>query len=62
VVAGKPAKLVVEMAALRITALVTPLQSGVKGQTIRVRNLDTQRVFEAEVVGADLLQAELGGE
>lgn len=62
VAAGKPAKLVVETATLRMTALVTPLQSGVKGQLIRVRNLDTQRVFEAEVVGADLLQAELGGE
>ncbi len=60
VAAGKPAKLVVETATLRMTVLVTPLQSGVKGQLIRVRNLDTQRVFEAEVVGADLLQAELG--
>ncbi len=62
VAAGKPAKLVVETATLRMTALVTPLQSGVKGQIIRVRNQDTQRVFEAEVVGVDLLQAELGGE
>jgi hypothetical protein len=62
VVAGRPARLVVEMATLRMTALVTPLQSGVKGQTIRVRNLDTQRAFEAEVVGPDLLQAEVAGE
>jgi flagella basal body P-ring formation protein FlgA len=59
---GKPAKLVIETATLRMTALVTPLESGVKGQIIRVRNLDTQRVFEAEVVGGGLLQAELGHE
>jgi hypothetical protein len=62
VAAGKPAKLVVETATLRLTALVTPLQSGVKGQLIRVRNQDTHRVLEAEVVGVDLLQAALGGE
>jgi len=62
VAAGKPAKLVVETATLRMTALVTPLERGVKGQLIRVKNLDTQRVFEAEVVGAGLLRAELAGE
>jgi hypothetical protein len=62
VAVGKPAKLVVETATLRLSALVTPLQSGVQGQIIRVRNQDTQRVLEAEVIGAGLLQAELGGE
>ena len=62
VAAGKPAKLVIETATLRMTALVTPLEAGVKGQLIRVKNLDTQRVFEAEVVGAGLLRAELAGE
>jgi hypothetical protein len=62
VAAGKPAKLVLGTATLRMTELVIPLQDGVKDQLIRVRNLDTQRVFEAEVVGAGLLQAELGGE
>ncbi|HXX24059.1 MAG TPA: flagella basal body P-ring formation protein FlgA [Terriglobia bacterium] len=62
VAAGKPAKLVVETATLRLTVLVTPLESGVKGQLIRVRNLDTQRVLKAEVVGEGLLQAKLGGE
>jgi hypothetical protein len=62
VAAGKPAKLVVETATLRITALVTPLESGVQGQIIRVRNQDTQRVLKAEVVGRGLLEAELGGE
>jgi hypothetical protein len=62
VAAGKPAKLVVETATLRMTALVTPLQSGVQGQMIQVRNQDTHRVLKAEVVGVDLLRAELGGE
>jgi flagella basal body P-ring formation protein FlgA len=62
VAAGKPAKLVVETATLRMTALVTPLEPGVKGQLIRVKNLDTQRVFEAEVVGVGLLRAEFAGE
>ena len=52
---GKPAKLVVETGTLRMTALVTPLESGAKGQQIRVKNPDTQRVFKAEVVGEDLL-------
>jgi hypothetical protein len=62
VAAGKPAKLVVETATLRLTVPVTPLESGVKGQLIRVRNLDTQRVLEAEVVGEGLLEAEFAGE
>jgi hypothetical protein len=64
VAAGKPAKLVVETATLRMTALVTPLESGVQGQIIRVRNQDTDRVLKAAVVGRDLLQvqAELEGE
>jgi hypothetical protein len=59
---GKLAKLVVETPTLRMTALVTPLEPGVKGQIIRVRNPDTQRVLKAEVVGRGLLEAELGGE
>jgi len=62
VAAGKPAKLVVETATLRMTAVVTPLEPGVKGQVIRVKNLDTQRVFKAEVVGAGLLRAAFAGE
>ncbi len=59
---GKAAKLVVETPTLRMTALVTPLESGAQGQVIRVKNLDTQRVFQAEVVGEGLLHAELAGE
>ena len=59
VAAGKPARLVIETPNLRLTARVSPLESGVKGQVIRVRNLDTQRILEAQVVGVGLLQAEL---
>ncbi|SPE26903.1 hypothetical protein SBA2_310009 [Acidobacteriia bacterium SbA2] len=59
---GKPAKLVVETETLRMTVLVTPLESGAKGQQIRVKNLDTQRVFKADVVGEDLLGAALARE
>ena len=59
VAAGKPARLVIETPNLRLTARVSPLESGVKGQVIRVRNLDTQRVLEGQVVGPGLLQAEL---
>jgi hypothetical protein len=62
VAAGKPAKLVVETATLRMTALVTALESGIQGQIIRVRNQDTQRELKAEVVGPGLLQVELGGD
>jgi hypothetical protein len=59
---GKPTKLVVETERLRITALVTPLESGAKGQLIRVKNSDTQRVFKAEVVGEDLLEGGRAGQ
>jgi len=59
---GKPAELVVETPTLRMTARVIPLESGVKGQIISVRNQDTQRVLKAEVVDAGLLQVQLGQE
>jgi hypothetical protein len=59
---GKSAKLIVETPTLRMTALVTPLESGVQGQLICVRNQDTQRVLRAEVVGAGLLQVQFGEE
>jgi len=59
---GRPTKLVVETETLRMTALVTPLESGAKGQLIRVKNLDTQRVFEAEVADEDLLEARRTGQ
>jgi hypothetical protein len=62
VAAGQPATLIVETPVMRMTMRVTPLERGVKGQLIRVRNQDTLRVLEAEVIGAGLLQAGLGGE
>lgn len=62
VAVGKPAKLIFETPTLRMTALVTPLESGVKGQLICVRNQDSQRVLKAEVVGAGLVQVQFGEE
>jgi hypothetical protein len=62
VAVGKPAKLIIETPTLRMTVLVTPLESGVKGQLITVRNQDTQRVLKAEVVGTGLVQAQFGEE
>jgi flagella basal body P-ring formation protein FlgA len=42
---------------LRIYLAVMPLQAGVFGQIIRVRDLTTRRVFKAEVVDRGYLQA-----
>jgi hypothetical protein len=60
VAVGQPAKLIFETPTLRMTALVTPLESGVKGQVISVRNQDTQRVLKAQVVGSGLVQVDFG--
>jgi hypothetical protein len=60
VAVGQPANLIFETPTLRMTALVTPLESGVKGQIISVRNQDTQRVLKAQVVGAGLVQVQFG--
>jgi hypothetical protein len=62
VTAGKPARLVMERGNVRLSAVVTPLESGVKGQLIRVRNQDSLRVLQAEVVDVGLLAVPLGGE
>lgn len=62
IAAGEPAKLIIETSSMRLTTLVTPLQSGVEGQLIRVRNADTHQVLLARVVSAGVLQAPLGGE
>jgi hypothetical protein len=59
---GKPAKLIFETPTLRMTVLVTPLESGVQGQLVSVRNPDTQRVLKAEVVGAGLMHVRFGEE
>jgi hypothetical protein len=53
---GQPATLVMLGQNVRITITVVPLQPGVKGQSILVRDTTTQRVMTAEVVDEGLLQ------
>jgi flagella basal body P-ring formation protein FlgA len=55
--AGRPTKLVAEGAHYRISTTVIPLQAGVLGQQIRVREMDSQRILSAEVVGRGELKA-----
>jgi flagella basal body P-ring formation protein FlgA len=57
--AGRPAKLVAEGAHFRISTTVIPLQPGVLGQQIRVREVDSQRILSAEVVDRGELKAAL---
>jgi flagellar basal body P-ring formation protein FlgA len=54
---GRPAKLVAEGAHYRISTTVIPLQAGVLGQQIRVREVDSQHILSAEVVGPGELKA-----
>jgi len=56
---GTSATLIMVGQNLRITTAVVPLQPGVQGQCIFVRDLATSRVMKAEVVGAGVLQASL---
>jgi hypothetical protein len=53
---GRPATLVMLGQNVRITTTVIPLQPGIKGQSILVRDPDTARVMTAEVVDAGLLR------
>ena len=57
--AGHPAKLIAEGPRFRIATTVIPLQAGVMGQQIRVRDPDTQRTLSAEVVARGRLKAAL---
>lgn len=43
---------------VRVTTAVEPLQPGIKGQRILVRDLDTKRIMSAQVVGRSLLETE----
>lgn len=52
---GALATLVVQGAAFSIKTVVDPLEQGVLGQEIRVRNTETRQVVEARVVGRDRL-------
>jgi hypothetical protein len=56
---GDPATLVFEDKALRITMPVICLQSGNRGEKIRVVSTDHKRFFKAEIVQAGLLKATL---
>lgn len=56
---GDSATLVFEDAAIRITMPVICLESGSRGQKIRVASTDRKRFFTAEVVQAGLLKATL---
>jgi hypothetical protein len=53
---GKPATLVMLGENVRITTTVIPLQPGIRGQRILVRELTTARVMSAEVVDEGLLR------
>jgi hypothetical protein len=53
---GKPATLVMLGENVRITTTVIPLQPGIKGQRILVRELTSARVMTAEVVDEALLR------
>jgi len=52
---GALATLIVQGAAFSIKTVVDPLEQGVMGQEIRVRNTETRQVVEARVVGRDRL-------
>jgi len=52
---GKSAKLIIEGEGFRISTRVIPLERGAEGQQIRVRSLDSRRVFKAQVIGPALV-------
>lgn len=56
---GALATLIVEGGAFSIKTVVVPLEQGVMGQEIRVRNEETRRVVMARVVGRDRLKKTL---
>ncbi|MEJ2010188.1 MAG: flagellar basal body P-ring formation chaperone FlgA [Acidobacteriota bacterium] len=52
---GALATLIVHGSAFSIKTIVVPLEQGVLGQEIRVRNVETRQVVQAKVVGRDRL-------
>lgn len=56
---GALATLIVRGPAFSIKTIVDPLEQGVLGQEIRVRNTETREVVEAKVVGRDCLLKKL---
>jgi len=59
---GALATLIVLGSAFSIKTIVEPLEQGVLGQEIRVRNTETRQVVQARVVGRDRLMKSLEGE
>ncbi|HZT71879.1 MAG TPA: flagellar basal body P-ring formation chaperone FlgA [Terriglobia bacterium] len=59
---GALATLIVHGRAFSIKTVVEPLEQGVLGQEIRVRNTETRQVVQARVVGRDRLMKSLRGE
>jgi hypothetical protein len=57
--AGVATRLVIQGADYRLTSTVIPLQPGVLGQEIRVRDSFTLRIFTAQVAGPGLLTGTL---
>jgi flagella basal body P-ring formation protein FlgA len=55
---GVLASLIVQGGGFSIKTIVTPLEEGVLGQEIRVRNTETREVIEAKVIGRDRLLKE----
>ncbi len=55
------ATLIVRGGGFNIKTMVTPLEQGVMGQEIRVRNIESRQVVEAQVAGRDLLVRRNGG-
>jgi hypothetical protein len=53
---GTPATVIMLGQNVRITMTVTPLQSGIRGQSILVRDVSSARVMTAEVVDENLLR------
>lgn len=58
---GERVTMVVRAGGLNVTASGEALQPGAAGQTIRVRNVDSQRVLSARVTGPGTVEVELRG-
>ena len=58
---GRPALLSIEQAGIRITVRVLPLRAAGLGETVRVVEKKSRRIFVAQVVAEDQLEANPGG-
>jgi flagella basal body P-ring formation protein FlgA len=55
--AGRPATLLLSRENIKLTAPVMALECGVAGQQVRARGKKTNKLFDAKVVGENLLAA-----